>query len=337
MEPALKTRLIGAFVLIAIAVIVVPMFFPGQSPETDNGKTVSLALPVSPDQELTTRTMSVAPPATSATVAGAASTGAASTDSNTLATVNLPSRVPRDVHPENDAAPADKATPEAKTTPKGNTTEQVQSKASNASVAVAGPQPEKPKVSRTSAKPSGNANAPGQAADGVYEVNLGAYADAANAGALRRRVRKLGYAAHGEQTTASGKTVTRVTAGPFATRAAAEAARLRLKASIPSAPARLVAVTRDQHGDTPANAASTHKAGGWAVQIGAYSKKADAQAQAAKLRAAGFDGYVDDVRSAGRTLWRARAGPRTQRADAVTLRDAIKSRLGQSGVVVTVP
>lgn len=328
MEPALKTRLIGAAVLVALAVIVVPMFFPGHGPETDHGKTVSLALPASPDQELTTRTMSVAPPAQSSSVASAAGTA---TGNASLATVEVPSRVPQVVQPGTAGPPAPKSTPTPTPTPEHEPAPAVPAKPA--------PQQAPPSAAPAPAKPAATADhaGPGQAAQDRFEVNLGAYSDSSNVSDLVRRVRKLGYTAHTDRVAASGTRVTRVTAGPFATRAAAEAARLRLKAGIPSAPARLVATTADQPGDAPASALAAQRAGGWAVQVGAYSSKADAQAQAAKLRDAGFEGYVDDVQSHGQTLWRVRAGPRTQRADAEALRDQIKSRLGRTGVIVTVP
>ena len=312
MEPALKTRLIGAAVLIALAVIVVPMFFSGQ-PQTGNGKSTSLALPPAPDQELTTRTMSVAPPATSAPAHAESTQAAANGDQ--LASVNLKSRVPKDVHPENDRTPAASPTPDT-----GPST----------------PTPAKAPAKATPA-PRKSAPAPGNAARGAYSVTLGAYSNSANARDLMRRVRALGYPVQADKVTVGDKTAARISAGPFTTRAAGETARLRLKQAIPNAPAKLVASAGDQHGDAPAKALPAGKAGGWAVQLGAYSHREDALKLRDKLRAAGFDGYIDDVTSNGRKLWRVRVGPRTQRADAEQLRDRLKSRLKLPGVVVTVP
>ncbi|MEO8780067.1 MAG: SPOR domain-containing protein, partial [Rhodanobacter sp.] len=79
------------------------------------------------------------------------------------------------------------------------------------------------------------------------------------------------------------------------------------------------------------------KPGGWAVQLAAVSSHADANAMRDKLRAAGFDGFVDSVQSGGKTLWRVRAGPQTQRADAQRVHDQIKAKLGINGNVVSVP
>jgi cell division septation protein DedD len=325
MEPALKTRLIGAAVLIVVAVIVVPMFFSGQTPQSGKDKTVSLAIPAPPDQALTTRTMSVATPAT------AAPASSAPANSDQLATVNVASRVPPDVHPELTAKPQQKSSQPASQTPPGAASNTA-GKSADEDMQVVAPKSEQPK-----AQPQAQPQAPGRAAHGRYQVNMGAYASSANARDLVQRIRKLGYPVMTAKATASGKTVARIGAGPFATRAAAEAARLKLKAAIPSAPASLVASAGDQHGDAPAKAQPAHRAGGWAVQIGAYSHKSDAQGQVDKLRKAGFDGYLDDVRSGGKTLWRVRVGPQTQRADAQSVRDDIKTRLKLPGVVVTVP
>ena len=57
-----------------------------------------------------------------------------------------------------------------------------------------------------------------------------------------------------------------------------------------------------------------------------------------KLRGAGIAGYVDSVASSsGAKLWRVRAGPQTQRDDAVRLKDQIKAKVGLDGVVVSAP
>jgi DedD protein len=329
MEPALKTRLIGAAVLVALAVIIVPMFFSGQSPKPGNGKSMSLALPPAPDQELTTRTMSVASPPAAASVATAASAPA---DSGHLATVDIASRKPQEVHPENDASTTPAA---ARATPAGD-----QAKATpSATKPKPAPAAMKPasRTARTQPAAKQTAPAPGKAAHGAYMISLGAYSNSANARDLMRRVHALHYPVHADKVTIGDKIGARISVGPFATRAAAETARLRLKQSIPSAPARLEAAASDQHGDAPASALPSGRAGGWAVQLGAYSHKADAQALDRKLHASGFDGYIDSVQSGGRTLWRVRVGPQTQRADAEKLRDEVKAKLKMAGVVVTVP
>jgi cell division septation protein DedD len=207
--------------------------------------------------------------------------------------------------------------------------------ATAATVPEQAPPPARPVVEPPASPPP--AGEPGMAANARYSLNLGAYADRGNAEALVAKVRALGYPVNVAAVSSGGKPAAKVTAGPFASRAAAEAARLKIKASAPAAPAKLVADADAQKSDAPASALPAGRAGGWAVQIGAYSSKADAARLRDRLRAAGFDGYVDDVVSAGKTLWRVRVGPQTQRDDAVKVGSQVKTRLNLPAVIVSVP
>src|SRR3569623_2363928 len=101
----LKTRLLGAFVLIALAVLFVPMFFSSTPPATTGDQAVSLAIPPAPDRDLQTRTMSLDPNtpagrASSAPVIPARTQSAAPSPSDHLATVDITSRRPHDVETE---------------------------------------------------------------------------------------------------------------------------------------------------------------------------------------------------------------------------------------------
>ena len=55
MDSALKQRLLGAAVLIALAIIFVPMFFSGTPPKTDGTTTQSLNIPPAPERNFETR------------------------------------------------------------------------------------------------------------------------------------------------------------------------------------------------------------------------------------------------------------------------------------------
>jgi cell division septation protein DedD len=140
-------------------------------------------------------------------------------------------------------------------------------------------------------------------------------------------------------------------AGPFETRTAAEAARLKIAQTVPSvqphlsqsaddeAPARasVTAPVKTATAPSATPATATPHAAGWAVQLAALGSQADANAMRDKLRANGFDGYVSSVQVGGKQLWQVRAGPQTQRADAQRVHDQIKAKLGIDGVVRQVP
>ncbi|MBQ4853363.1 SPOR domain-containing protein [Rhodanobacter sp. B2A1Ga4] len=346
----MKTRLLGAAVLIALAVLFVPMFFSSTPPAPGGDQAVSLAIPPAPDRDLQTRTMSLAPDApasgASATTVQTQSVTPASADK--LATVDIGSSRPRDV--ETDPEAGKPAQPTTVTTGSGTSPSQPvipqrttpPQAAANTGVAVA----TKPTVVATPTRPAVAApSAPASAvaptaARGSYTLNLSAYASAAGAASLERRVRELGYPVSGHAITQAGKSRTLVIAGPFETRTAAEAARLKITQSIPGVPARLEQdASRESSAAAtpPAAATTTARAGGWAVQLAAMGDQADANALRDKLRANGFDGFVDAVQSGGRRLWRVRAGPQTQRDDAQRVHDQIKAKLGIDGNVVPVP
>jgi cell division septation protein DedD len=344
----LKTRLLGAAVLIALAVLFVPMFFSSNPPAPGGDQAVNLAIPPAPDRDLQTRTMSLSPDA----VAGASTAAALPTTSVTpasgdrLATVEIGSNRPRDVETDPEAGK-----PPVPTTVKIGTgaspSQPViaqRTAADSTPPAITPPPPVKAPVKPAVAPatpPATTAAAPA-AGHGSYSLNLSAYASAAGAANLERRVRALGYPVTGHAISQAGKPRTLVIAGPFETRTAAEAARLKIIQSIPGVPARL---EQDASHDDAATAATRStktastagKPGGWAVQLAAVSDRADANALRDKLRANGFDGFVDSVQSGGKTLWRVRAGPQTQRADAQQVHDQIKARLGIDGNVVSVP
>ncbi|TPG50939.1 SPOR domain-containing protein [Rhodanobacter glycinis] len=352
----MNTRLLGAAVLIALAVLFVPMFFSSTPPAPGGDQAVSLAIPPAPDRDLQTRTMSLTPDA----AAGASSAGTVPSQTVTpasgdrLATVDIGSSRPRDV--ETDPEAGKKPVPTTVTTGSGASPSQpviAQRSATNpAAPPATRPQPttvvptrqEPVAATPTSPAPATPSTPVPTAGHGSYTLNLSAYASAAGAANLERRVRSLGYPVAGHTITQAGQPRTLVIAGPFETRAAAEAARLKITQSIPGAPARL---EQDASHDSTTAAirpaasagdkATVSKAGGWAVQLAAMSSQADANALRDKLRANGFDGFVDSVQAGGKKLWRVRAGPQTQRADAQRVHDQVKAKLGIDGNVVSVP
>ncbi len=352
----MNTRLLGAAVLIALAVIFLPMVFSGKSSPADGDHAVSLAIPNSPEQALKTKTMNLAPDALSSGSSVASSESSAPpASSDQLPTVNIGSNRPRDV--ETDAQAGKPPMPTTVTIGSGASPSQPVIPAQSKATAVAPSKtptatgsevaPPKPEVApaRAPAKPA--TEVPGKAkarvseatGHGAYTLNLSAYASASGAARLERRVRALGYPVKGYPMTHAGKQRTLVIAGPFETRTAAEAARLKITQSIPGVPARLVqdAAADSQASAVTAAGAKAMKAGGWAVQLAAMSNKADAIALRDKVRTAGFNGFVDSVQSGGKQLWRVRAGPQTQRTDAQRMHDAIKAKLGIDGNVVRVP
>jgi DedD protein len=323
----LNTRLLGAAVLVALAILFVPMMFSSKPPSTSTttDQSVSLAIPPAPDRDLQTKTMSlngqpvaaggVAPATTAAPNASGMST--VNTNPQPAASSAAPVVTPPPQQPV--AQPPQPVIPAA----------QPRTIAAANRPVIAPPAPATP--APTPALP------PATAGQGIYSVNLSAYAPE-GANRLMQRVRGLGYPVRSESIQRAGKTLNLVSAGPFETRAAAEAARLKIAQTVPGVPARLESGATTPQGDVPAPAVAagrSPRAGAWAVQVAAMGSQADAVALRDKLRASGFDGFVDSVNAGGKQLWRVRAGPQTQRSDAVSLRDQIKAKLGLDGNIVS--
>lgn len=286
MDSALKQRLLGAAVLIALAVIFLPMIFSGSAPKQESA-TLNLEIPPAPDRELDTRVLPVdpgRPPAVQAPVA------------EPVVAVEVPAPTPAPA-----PAPAEPVPAPAPST--------------------AAPAP----------APAG----PGEAANGRFLVHLGVYTTTKNAEDLVAALKRDGFSAFSEPHEFQGRSARRVRVGPYADRAAAEAARIRIRQAKPDVPGSVVAVAEAASSDAPAGAVPADRAGGWAVQLGAFKTLDEANKLKGRLQTAGFVGYVDKLVTDEQTLWRVRAGPETDRSGADKLRGRIRDKLKVDGIVVT--
>jgi DedD protein len=305
MDSALKQRLLGAAVLIALAIIFVPMFL-GNAPPKQDSTTVNLDIPAPPERKFETRTLPVETP--SALPAPAP----APVDSNKVATVDTHAPARIDAHPEDGAT--------------ASTTAPVKQPA-----AIAEPKAAPAPPAATAAAAPASAAAPGR-----FAVNLGIYADQAHADALVAKVKKLGQPAYSEATEYQGKPALRVRVGPFADRALAETARLKIKQVEPKVPSSVVESSEQPNVDAPPSALPANRAGGWAVQLGAFKSDAEANKLRDRLRGGGIAAFVDRT-GTEQPLWRVRAGPYADRAGAETARASVKQKMQLDGVIVTQP
>lgn len=331
MDAGLKTRLVGAAVLIALAVIFVPMLLPGQS----GTQGPSVNVPPPPSGEMQTRVLAVGPDSARA----GSSTAASIDDPDRVATLDLNGTRSHAVAPASATSSSDvanaAAAPEAGTSsgPPPRIASQVP--APSASAASATPKEAEPAASApaTSAETSPLPGGAGAAASAIYTVNLGIYADQAGARKLVADAKRHGFTALATPETFQGKSVLRVRVGPFASKAAAEAARLKLK-DFEHVAMTVEATTTDQQGDAPSSALPPHAAGAWAVQLAAFSDRASADKLRDRLRSQGFDGYVDSVKTSKGELWRVRAGPFATREVAETQRGRIADQIKIKGNIV---
>lgn len=321
MDSGLKKRLLGAAVLIALAVIFVPMLLPGSNPGSQSTGT---KMAPEPSGELQTRVLRVGPDGASA----GSSTAAAVADPDHVATLNLNGQPTPALQPISSGLPI-----EATTSP-------VASAAASVPAASAPAPTPKPSAVAAASAPAASAKAQplsggaGVAAGALYTVNLGVYANHASANELVAKAKRQGFTALATPETYQGKQVLRVRVGPFHGRAEAEAARLKLK-DVEKVSMTVDAVTTNQAGDAPASAIAASQPGGWAVQLAAYSDEVSANQLRDRLRGQGIDGYVDSVSTTQGKLWRVRAGPFASRSVAASTRDQITQKLKLKGNIVT--
>jgi cell division septation protein DedD len=200
---------------------------------------------------------------------------------------------------------------------------------------------------------------PAPTAGGDFAVNFGAFSTTAAADRIIASLRASQLPGYRESATVDGKPVQRVRIGPYATRAEAEAARLRAAHVRDDVGARVVTLDADNTSPKPADTAPAAKpvaatvtkpaeiakpvaptpkpvatsGTGFAVQLAAFSKPDDATALRDRLRGAGFSAFTEAVSTDKGTLTRVRVGPVLNRAEADQLKAQVKSKVGIDGIV----
>lgn len=358
MDPALKQRLIGAVVLVVLAVIFVPMMIGG-APKTEQ-QAVDLTIPKAPERNFETRVVPLQPGATPAPAKPAPApdtsmpTAPARTDTPVAA-------VETHAPPKSDALAGDAARPAASgtipSTPnRPAPTPAQQSKDAGATAAAATAAAAN---TATGAAPPAPVN-PAPTGAGRYVVSFGTYAKKENVDALVASLVKAGLKAYSDNVDVNGEPRFRVRSGPYVDRSEAEAARLKGKAAradapgtiveVDDSPARPAVATAKPAAAAPAAASSpaappaappataaASRVSGWAVQVGAFGTEAEANLKRDQLRNAGFASFIDPVKTEKAMLFRVRVGPEAVRANADKLRDAIKAKFGGDAIVVSHP
>lgn len=369
MELALKQRLLGAAVLVALAVTFLPMLVTDPAP-AGGASDVPLRVPSAPDSGAQTREMQLVEPATpsgpvlpEATSAVDASVGAGSS-----AAMQTPAGT---------AGAASTARLPASTAA-GNYAVNFGSYASPADAA-------RVIAALRAAHLPAYQEPVALSARTVYRVRVGPYASQADAEAARLQAARIRddvgakvvvldarpagapsasaagatavvapvSAASATSVTPKGASPASVTpavaaqpgAGksdvdrPNTATAAATPARPAITAPTATTPAAAMPLPPSGHGtatvndSTPPVAKPAAAGVGFAVQLGAFTSADDANRLRDKARAAGFTAFVEPVRSEHGTLSRVRIGPVADRAEADRLRGQVSAKLGIDGIV----
>lgn len=335
MDSALKQRLIGAAVLVALAMIFLPMLLQGPDVREPDAAQVPLSMPDAPDQEFETRELPLAAPEPLGEGEAVLGVPAAPDDPNAVATVEAGTEAAPRVdfsEPADDGAPlqaVDAATGQPQPAAPAVATPEPAPAAE-----VPAPTPAAPAPAPTPAAPL-----PASTAGGRYAVNVGSFSNLANARALADKLRAQGLSVTSESVDVNGKPAMRLRVGPYAERALAEAARLRAE-SVTGGSAAVIALDAAAaaapaaSAPAPATRAPAAASVGFAVQLGALSNEADATALRDKARAAGFVAFHQRIATERGVVWRVRVGPEADRAAAERLRDSVAAKLGLRDAII---
>ena len=334
MDTALKQRLIGAVVLVALAVIFLPMLIKGPAPDSGVSD-VPLTMPATPGGQYETRELPLVTP-------GNAPAGGVVGMENGVPAASASEAVPLG------AAPATSTTGAMlpASTAGGNFAVNFGAYATpaDADAVIARLKQSSLPAFREPATINGKT---------AWRVRIGPYAERADAEAVRLLAAQVRSdvkaqvvtldvpAAAPASTPAATVAAAAVTTQalppnasqqPSAKPVQAPPAETKPVATAPkpavAAPKPAVAPAKPVEAPKPA-AASV----GFAVQLGAFSHAADANAMRDKLRANGFSAFVEQVKTDKGTLSRVRVGPVASRAAAEQLKAQVAAKVGISGMV----
>ena len=324
MDSQLRTRLIGAAVLIGLAVIFLPMVLDKDTAETPVAtEEISLDIPVPGSEQadldgLQTRTLPINEQAPMVEIDATAPEPIANVDTSRArpTVARLASEIEAARQPQSSEGTIQRDAP-LLTTPAAPVV------TAPAQAVVTPPSTQAP----TPVAPA--------ATGGRFGVNFGSYGALANAEKLITQLAAVKVKASVEPVLVGDKSLFRVVSRGYPSRGAAEAARLAATTSIDGLNA---SVLQGEIANATAPATTVAPAlQGFAVQIGVFGDKVKADELITQLKAKGFAAFSERVITPSGSTLRVRVGPILKRPDADKTKAEIKAKLGFDGIVVPYP
>lgn len=307
MDKALKQRLVGATVIIILAVIVLPMLFSGRSDVPDH-ESSQIKLPPQPKELSFDKRRFPVGEGKELTIPTDKET-AGGNEEAAAGTVN-----------EQAAAPVTAAPVEAGPAPETHAAAAVPAPASGGEdKATATAQ-----VRQDEEKPA--ADVP------RYLVQVASFSSEQKANELAARLQAQKLPVLMDVVEREAARFHRVRVGPFAERSEAEALVSRLTAQSKDLSPRILDLRPD---DTTPVSNPSDPLVRWVVQVGSFSEAKNAEKLVARLRAAGYAVFSQHVSSAAGSVYQVRIGPEIRREDAVALAAKVKAEEKLSGFVMT--
>ena len=331
MDIALKQRLVGASVLIALAVVVLPMMLGG-GPEDGGDATKNIQVPEQPEElGFETRRYPIQDQRTP-------NPPPREREPMELPTPDLPETRPQARHVE--------ITPEYVPDP---LIEDAGQAAEQAAADIGGeplPEEERPEIPPSGTEGIDDApeeepvtvvqpEAPPSAApsgQGRYIVQVASFGSVNNANRLGGQLTELGYTVATDTVKSDVGTLHRVRVGPYASESDADRAVAALKNQVRDVTPRVMDMQPEK--SSPVTQPSDPLVR-WVVQVGSFSSSSNADNLVARLKLEGLSAYKEAVNSGGATIYRVRVGPYIERDEAIRVDGQINDRLSIDGVVMS--
>ena len=295
MDKALKQRMVGASVLIALAVIVLPMLLGGR-PEGENQQTRKIEIPAQPP-ELSFETRRY--PIGEQDPEQQAKKEPSNQDERPLPAPKIP---PNEI---------DKPDIVETSPGKIDIDEQASTPAEPVPAPVLDESPP---------------------ATGRYIVQVASFGTLDNANKLSATLRSNGYSVMTDSVKSDVGTLHRVRVGPYASEAEAMRTVIDLESKVNVIKPRVMDL---QPGKSAQVTTPSDPLMRWIVQVGSFSSAANAENLVASLRLDGLSAYQEMVSSSGSSIYRVRIGPFLQREEAISVERRVQEKRSLDGVVMS--
>jgi cell division septation protein DedD len=344
MDKVLKQRLVGASILIALAVIFLPMLFDGDDAPGEDRRQMAIDVPDREAGERRVRRLALDPEAARQPPADTQAQPPARPDPAEARPPRPVEAQPRESAVEerqDTTSPTQEPPTERRAAPSEDQsgTDASSSEAEPAAEtladtppaeepAVAETQPEAETESDTAPEPAAEAAPPPAAAAGNWVVQVAVFSSRDTAASIRQRLIDLGHRVSMDVLVRDQAELFRLRTGPYASEGDAERARGQIAATV----AGVQPVARELSGDAGGDDRS-----GLVVQVGSFASNNNAERLVGQLTGAGFDAFMYGEESGGRTIWRVRVGGYDTREEAERLLETLRREQGLDGIVVSHP
>ena len=341
MDKALKQRMVGASVIIALIVIVLPMLLSGR-PESSSPQSQQIELPPRPESlTFETRRFPVDEAQSQAANSGAPgeTAPAVAADRNTPTAVASPAEAEQSAdqaqRQESGAEPVPAITADTEKIETAETTEAAKSAAPEEPAPAAAIEQPGTVASReiASAKPeSVDVSAAPPTTGGQFLVQVASLGSAENATRLMTNLQQKGYPVLLDTVESEVGKLNRVRVGPYKSEAEAAAIVGKIDEAFPDLNPKVIDLQPQPA--TPV-AGKQDSLARWVVQAGSFSEAVNADRLVAQLRGDGMDAYQEKVTSGASPVYRVRIGPFLEREAATAAQQALAAKRSINGVVVS--